>query len=115
MQFARALLMVLGLATFAACGGDSFADKCAEGCSEADCDGNKPSDAAVTSCKESCDEAVALNEASGCNDEADELAGCDGDACSDTANAECEDAGSKYIACILAFCTSNPTNANCAN
>ncbi len=113
MQFARALLMVLGLATFAACGGDSFADKCKDGCSEADCDGNEPAAADVTECENACDDAVALNDASGCTDQADELAGCGGDACSEEANEECNSAGAAYVACVLEFCTENPDNENC--
>jgi hypothetical protein len=113
MQFARPLLMVLGLATFAACGGDSFADKCKEGCSESDCDGNAPEAAEVTACEESCDDAVALNEAAGCTDAADDLEGCGGDACSEEANSECKSAGAAYFACLLEFCSENPDNENC--
>jgi len=106
--------MVLGLSTFAACGGDSFADECASGCEEADCDGNEPSAAEVTSCQNACDDAVALNEKAGCNDQADELASCGGDACSDEANAECQSASSAYVSCIVAFCTQNPNDTDCA-
>ena len=113
MQFARALMVTLGMLSLAACSGDSFADKCKDGC-ETVCDGQTaPTAAEISECKTSCDKAAELNSKAGCEDEADKLASCGGDECSETSGDECNDEGQAYVSCIFAYCLAHADDAVC--
>lgn len=118
MQFLRGLFVVLGLATLAACGGDSFADQCKDGCSEEDCDGNKPTDSETSACESACERVDNLNDVSGCKDKADDaVSECDDvDACDDSEPSQaCSDAARAYVECINDFCTDNSDNSACSD
>ncbi len=111
MQFLRGLFMVLGLATLAACGGDSFADTCNDNCSQEDCDGNKPN---LATCKASCERLDAFNSKSGCDDKGSDALSCDGaDSCEEVTE-DCRTKVTAYLTCIANYCEAHSDDTDCA-
>ena len=67
-------------------------------------------------CAKECAEMEQDVEAFGCTSEYDDFLSCSGDTdiCSETeAEEKCKDEASKFIACIFAFCMTNPDNSAC--
>lgn len=114
MQFARALLMVFGLATFAACGGDSLADECKDACDNP-CQGETVDN--VDQCKKDCDAGAAELKASGCEDKANEANDClDVKSCESATTADLERCQSEVTAfgqCLQDYCANNASSEAC--
>jgi hypothetical protein len=108
-------ILVVVAAMFAlaltACGGPD----CKSLCDESNkCDGATAD--TLAACKTSCDQADKLNSASGCTSKYDDLLSCADDNKSkicDANNDSCSTETAAYVACVLDFCTANPTNAAC--
>jgi hypothetical protein len=114
MQFARNLLLTLGLCAIAACGGASIQETCEEGCDRT-CDGAEPLTAEEkTACKEDCAELAERVDAADCGDEAGDLQSCSEDyVCDPAVTSECSDESRALINCFATFCADNPDDPNC--
>ena len=114
MQFARNLLLTLGLCAIAACGGSDPKELCDEGCDRT-CDGEEPRTSdEIAACKADCQRFADRVEATDCQDQADKLASCSEDyVCDPAVTTACAEETTDLARCFTAFCFDNPNDSAC--
>jgi hypothetical protein len=101
--------LVAGALVISGCGSKSCKDLCASPCNGA----------STANCNAGCDQADKLNSASSCTSQYDSMLSCvsklsDTERCSDTSGDTCKTEGVAYASCIVTFCASHTSDANCS-